>query len=238
MRTVKEVSKLTGVSVRTLHHYHAIGLLLPSQVTPAGYRLYDEQALARLQMILLFRELEFPLAQIQEILDAPGFDRPQALREQIKLLELRRERLGRLIRLAQETLDKGENHMDFTAFDAKELEAYAKEAKERWGGTPAYQEFQERAKEKPDFAQANRRLMDCFAQLGRVKDQDPASPEVQKLVEALRQTISENFYTCTPEILRGLGEMYAADPRFRENIDRAGGPGAAEFASRAIAAFQ
>ena len=128
--------------------------------------------------------------------------------------------------------------MDFTAFDAKELEAYAKEAKERWGGTPAYQEFQERAKGKPDFAQANRRLMDCFAQLGRVKDQDPASPEVQKLVEALRQTISENFYTCTPEILRGLGEMYAADPRFRENIDRAGGPVAAEFASRAIAAWR
>ena len=175
--------------------------------------------------------------EVLRYMGCPPEKADQALREQIKLLELRRERLGRLIRLAQETLDKGENHMDFTAFDAKELEAYAKEAKERWGGTPAYQEFQERAKGKPDFAQASR-LMDCFAQLGRVKDQDPASPEVQKLVEALRQTISENFYTCTPEILRGLGEMYAADPRFRENIDRAGGPGAAEFASRAIAAFQ
>lgn len=237
MRTVKEVSRLTGVSVRALRHYHAIGLLAPSQITPAGYRLYDVQALARLQMILLFRELEFPLAQIKEILDAPGFDRELALRQQIELLELRRDRLGRIIRLARETLDKGEISMDFTPFDTKELEAYAQEAKERWGGSPAYGEFQERAKENPDFAQANRLLMECFARLGQAKDLPPESPEAQELVEALRQTISENFYACTPEILQGLGEMYVSDPRFRKNIDRAGGPGTAEFASRAIKAY-
>ena len=79
MRTVKEVSKLTGVSVRTLHHYDAIGLLKPTAVTQAGYRLYDDEALGRLQSILLFRELQFPLKEIQAILDSPGFDRSQAL---------------------------------------------------------------------------------------------------------------------------------------------------------------
>ena len=104
MKTVKEVSRLTGVSVRALHHYDAIGLLKPIRVTEAGYRLYDDTALARLQSILLFRELEFPLRDIKRILDDPNFDQSAALADQIKLLELRQEQLGRLIALARETL--------------------------------------------------------------------------------------------------------------------------------------
>ena len=88
MRTVHEVSRLTGVSVRTLHHYDAIGLLKPAHVTQAGYRLYDDAALRRLQSILLFRELQFPLKQIKAILDSPGFDRKEALRQQLEMLQL------------------------------------------------------------------------------------------------------------------------------------------------------
>ena len=91
MKTVKEVSRLSGVSVRTLHHYDVIGLLKPSKLTEAGYRLYDNRALERLQLILLYRELRFPLEQIREILDSPGFDRDLALRQQIQLLQLQKE---------------------------------------------------------------------------------------------------------------------------------------------------
>lgn len=122
--------------------------------------------------------------------------------------------------------------MNFTAFDTKEMEAYAREAKERWSGTAAYQEFA--AKDGTDFQRASGELMDCFAKLGRLRDEAPGAQAVQEEVGNIRRTISENFYTCTPEILRGLGKMYAADERFRANIDRAGGEGTAEFAAKAI----
>ena len=120
--TIHEVSKLAGVSVRALHHYDAIGLLPPTALTEAGYRLYDDTALARLQSILLFRELEFPLKDIKRILDSPNFDQATALADQIKLLELRQARLGRLIALARETLETGVIPMKFDAFDKTEQE--------------------------------------------------------------------------------------------------------------------
>ena len=136
MRTVHEVSELAGVSVRTLHHYDAIGLLPPTRLTEAGYRLYDDTALARLQTILLFRELEFPLKDIRQILDDPRFDRAAALEDQIRLLELRRERLGRLIDLARETLKTGGNPMDFDGFDKTSEQRFAAEVKESGAAPP------------------------------------------------------------------------------------------------------
>ena len=144
MMTIHEVSRLAGVSVRTLHHYDAIGLLLPTALTEAGYRLYDDTALARLQSILLFRELEFPLKDIKRILDDPNFDKSAALEDQIKLLELRRKQLGKLIALARETLKTGVIPMKFDAFDKTEQARFAAEVKEKWGGTAAYQEYQQR----------------------------------------------------------------------------------------------
>ena len=113
MKTVKEVSRLTGVSVRTLHHYDAIGLLKPTAVTEAGYRLYDAQTLGKLQPILLIRELEFPLKAIKEMLTAEHFDPMAALADQIRLLELRREKLDRLIDPARHIQNTGVMHMDF-----------------------------------------------------------------------------------------------------------------------------
>lgn len=236
MRTVHEVSKLAGVSVRTLHHYDAIGLLKPTAVTPAGYRLYDDSALERLQDILLFRELQFPLREIKALMDSPGFDRKLALRQQIGLLKLRRKRLDELISFAQEILRTGERNMSFTAFDKTELEAYAAEAKKRWGLTGAYQEFESRAREGA-FPENLQEFMEIFARMGRAKDQAPDSPQALALVEELRGFITEHFYTCTPEILQGLGEMYRKDPRFQGKIDQAGGPGTAAFASAAIEAY-
>ena len=235
MKTVHEVSQISGVSVRTLHHYDAIGLLRPTAVTEAGYRLYDDTALARLQSILLFRELAFPLKEIKRIMDDPQFDQATALEQQIRLLELQQERLSRLIDLARETMKTGVTHMDFTAFDNSKLEQYAAEVKERWGNTAAYQESAQRpAADQKDAAAG---LMAQFARMGRLRTGDPAGQEAQAAVRELQQFITKHFYTCTPEILSGLGQMYTADDRFRASIDAAGGEGTADFAGKAIAVY-
>jgi len=235
MMTVREVSRRTGVSVRTLHHYDAIGLLKPSAVTDAGYRLYDEEALARLHTILLFRELQFPLDQIKAILDSPDFDRDAALEQQIKLLELEHKRLGTLLRRARATRNGGTD-MDFEMFDKTELEQYKEEAKARWGSTAAWQEQENKAAAGADMNAAGAALMGKFAQLGALKC-SPDSPEAQRWAGELQQFITDNFYTCTREILAGLGQMYRLDERFRKNIDKAGGPGTAQLAAEAIAVY-
>ena len=235
MKTVHEASQISGVSVRTLHHYDAIGLLRPTAVTEAGYRLYDDTALARLQSILLFRELAFPLKEIKRIMDDPQFDQATALEQQIRLLELQQERLSRLIDLARETMKTGVTHMDFTAFDNSKLEQYAAEVKERWGNTAAYQESAQRP--AADQKEAAAGLMAQFARMGRLRTGDPAGQEAQAAVRELQQFITKYFYTCTPEILAGLGQMYTADDRFRTSIDAAGGEGTADFAGKAITVY-
>ena len=234
MRTVKEVSKLTGVSVRTLHHYDAIGLLKPTAVTQAGYRLYDDEALGRLQSILLFRELQFPLKEIQAILDSPGFDRSQALAQQIALLELQYKRLGELLAFAREIQKKGENILDFHAFDTSEIDQYRAEAKERWGHTPEYQQALEKEKSGQNQNEAAAQLLGLFAQLGAFQHLEPSDPEKKKKIAALRECISRNFYTCSVDVFQALGQMYTSDARFQQTIDNAGGPGTAAFCQRAI----
>ncbi len=229
MMTVHEVSALTGVSIRALHHYDAIGLLKPTAVTEAGYRLYDKSALERLQEIMLLRELEFPLREIARILDSPGFDRKAALFDQLELLRLRRERLSRLIELTENTI-KGGYDMDFSAFDDREERKYAAEAKRRWGDTAAWREYESK---RPGAAAAEG-LMELFARFGKLKALPPEDEKAQAATEELRSFISANYYNCTPEILRGLGQMYVSDPRFKENIDGAGGEGTAECVSKAI----
>ena len=232
MKTVMEVSRLTGVSVRALRYYDAIGLLKPSKVTEAGYRLYDNNALKRLQAILLFRELQFPLKEIRNILDSPVFDPDEALRQQIHLLELQKQRLEDLIHLAHEIQTKGFDTMDFHAFDKTKQEQYAEEVRTRWGQTEAYQEYKQRGSAGNGDA-----LMELFADLGKLRQLPPESPEVQAGVKAIQDHITANYYTCTKEIFAGLGQMYVQDARFRKNIDAAGGEGTAEFAAKAIARY-
>lgn len=142
-------------------------MLPPTALTEAGYRLYDDTALARLQSILLFRELEFPLKDIKRILDDPKFDQATALTDQIKLLELRQARLGRLITLARETLETGVTPMKFDVFDKAEQEKYTAEVKEKWGNTIAYQEYQQHEKGGATGTPAD--LMRHFAKLGKLK---------------------------------------------------------------------
>lgn len=239
MKTVTQMAKLTGVSVRTLHHYDALGLLKPTKVTESGYRLYDEEAEKRLHTILLFRELEFPLKEIQAILESDNFDRMEALRQQIRLLELKREHLDTLIAHAKKLERTGGKNMSFKAFDKSKMEGYAAQAKEKWGKTQAYREFEEKTKgqSSEDQLSAGERLMDIFREFGEIRDQDPGSPQAQALVKKLRDFITANYYTCTKQILAGLGQMYVAGDSMTDNINAAGGEGTADFASRAISIF-
>lgn len=236
MRTVKEVSKITGVSVRTLHHYDAIGLLKPTKVSEAGYRMYDDTALRRLQNILLFRELQFPLKEIKAILDSPDFDPSEAIAKQIGLLELQYKHIGELLAFAREIQDKGVAIMDFDVFDKSEIEKYKDEVIAKWGNTKAYEEYRQKdiAGNEDSFSKAAKELMTIFSEIGGLKHLTPDSDEVQKKISALQEFITDNYYVCTDEILSGLGEMYVCDERFKKNIDRAGGDGTAEFVRQAI----
>ncbi|HEL2309780.1 MerR family transcriptional regulator [Streptococcus suis] len=234
--TVKQVSRLTGLTVRTLHHYDQIGLLKPAFVAENGYRYYNQENLARLQEILLFRELDFPLKDIQQLLDMTEVNRQQVLRDHISLLELKRERLDRIINHARLLTEKGGEVMDFHAFDSSQLEAYKVEAKERWGNTSAFAEFEERYDASKDrvFAQEMQAIFEVF---GKMQSLGAVHPDVQAQVANLQAYITENFYTCTKEILQNLGLMYVEEERFSANIDRAGGPGTAAFVSQAIAIY-
>ena len=236
MMTVKEVSNLTGVSIRTLQYYDKIGLLHPAHRTRAGYRLYDDAALERLQQILLFRELEFSLEDIRKILKNPEFDREKALEQQITLLTLKKQHLEKLIALAEKIRTTGGNVMDFNAFDTQKIKKYTEQAKKEWGETPEYKEFEEKTahKTEKEVKDMSSQLMDIVAAFGGMQSKDPADSEVQAQVKKLRDFITENYYTCTKPILHQLGQMYGAGGEFTENINAAGGEGAAEFAQKAI----
>ncbi|MCR4728221.1 MAG: MerR family transcriptional regulator [Lachnospiraceae bacterium] len=239
MMTVNEVSKLAGVSIRTLQYYDKIGLLKPAEYTGSGYRLYDDAALERLQQILLFRELEFPLKDIKNIVTGSGFDRKKALEQQIELLELRKEHIENLIAMCRGLKTRGVRHLDFTAFDSSKLDEYAKRAKEKWGTTEEYKEFAEKNKNrsKQDEKGVMADFMKVFEEFGTMKDKEPAAKEVQEQVKKLKAFITDHFYKCSDEVLFGLGKMYAAGGEFTENIDKMGGEGTAEFTYRAIKHF-
>ena len=236
MMTVNEVSKLTGVSIRTLQYYDKIGLLHPAKYTEAGYRLYDDAALEKLQQILLFRELEFPLKDIKKIISSPDFDRSKALEQQIELLQLKKEHIENLIDLAKEIKRLGVGKLTFDAFNTKKMDEYAAQAKASWGTTPAYKEFEEKSKgrTREDDQKIYQGMIDIFGEFGQIRDTDPASAEAQALVKKLQDYITEHMYTCTKEILSGLGKMYAGGGDFTKNIDSYGGEGTAVFAARAI----
>ena len=239
MMTVNEVSKLTGVSIRTLQYYDNIGLLRPAMHTDSGYRMYDDSDMERLQQILLFRELEFPLKDIKRIIGSSDFDRKKALDQQIKLLELKKEHLENLISFARELKKKGADHMDFEAFDTSKIDEYAKKAKEQWGSTNAYKEYEKKAggRSKKETGDVMTKFMGIFSEFGEVKMEDPSSETSLGLVRKLQGFITEHFYTCTDEILGELGKAYAGRNEFTENIDKAGGAGTAEFVNEAIQAY-
>ena len=236
---IKEFAELTGVSVRTLHYYDEIGLLKPCFVDKQnGYRFYDETSLERMQEILFYRELDFPLKSIAEILASPNYDKQKALTEQKRLLTLKKDRLERLI-AALEQAEKGEITM--SAFDNSEYEIarqqYEDEAKQRWGGTDAYKESQAKTAgySKDKWNDVLTGLNGVFAEFAKCRNSGESddSDTARLLVKKLQDYITANFYHCTNEILAGLGQMYVCDERFKNNID-SHGEGTAEFVAEAI----
>ncbi len=236
MKTVKEVSELTGVSIRALHHYDEIGLLKPTSVSESGYRLYNDTALERLHTILLFRELAFPLKEIRDIMNSPTFDPTKALEQQIELLEKQYQHIGRLIALASEIQRRGKAAMGFEAFDKTEIEQYKKEARERWGQHEAYQEYvhKELRKTPEESQRQGEEVIETLKNICQFRHLPAQDQQVQQKVKELQDMFTRNFYRCTNQILSYLGEMYAADERFRKNIDDECGEGAAYFLRDAI----
>ena len=216
MKTVHEVSRLTGLSVRTLQYYDRIGLLTPSRRTEAGYRLYGDSELMMIQQIMLFRELEFPLAEIKKIISSPAFDRSRAIDQQIELLTMKKARLEDLISYAKSIRSEG--------------------GKKTWGSTAEYREYEEKSGswKDSDREALTKGLMSVFAGFGAIKDGDPSSEAAEKQVRKLQSFITEHFYTCSDEILVSLAGMYDAGGDMTENIDKAGGAGTAAFAAAAI----
>lgn len=233
-----EIAKLAGVTVRTLHYYDKIGLLAPSEITEAGYRIYNDDTLATLQQILFFRELDFSLSDIREIMANPHYRKVEALTKHKELLLQKRSRLDGLIALVDKTI-KGSEIMSFKEFDMTEIEAnksnYATEVKERWGKTTSFEESEEKTSfyDREHWKISSGEGAEILKTFGENRNISPDSDEAKKLVERWQAYITAIFYNCTKEILSCLGLMYVSDTRFSENIDQ-NGKGTAEFISKAI----
>ena len=174
--------------------------------------------------------------EIKAILDSPDFDPSEAIAQQIRLLELQYKHLGELLAFAREIQSKGVTNMDFDVFDKSEIEKYEEEVKAKWGNTKAYQEYRQKdiTRDKEGYGKLADEMMTMFSELGKLKHLSPDAHEVQEKISALQQFITDHYYVCTDEILRGLGEMYVCDERFKNNIDKAGGTGTADFVRQAI----
>lgn len=228
--TVNKLAKLAGISIRALHYYDEIGLLKPSFIKENGYRIYEDKELLILQQILFFRELEFPLQEIKKIINSPDFNRNEALKEQKKLLELKKKRINKLINSIVKTIEieyrmKGGEIMNtddlFLSFGDDELVKYQKEAKLRWGNTDAYKQSMNRVKNwtKKDYERIKKEGETFTKKLAVAMDMDIDNPEVQKLIQKHHQGV-EYFYECPLEMYRNLGEMYVSDPRFAEYYNK------------------
>jgi DNA-binding transcriptional MerR regulator len=223
--TVNQLATLANVSVRTLHYYDKVGLLKPGIRSEANYRYYGEAELLRLQQILFYKELGLPLAQIAEILDDPGFDTLKALQSHKKELQKRRDRAGELLR----TVDKTINHLKsktmktddmYKGFSKEQAEAYEKEAKERWGEA-IVEESKQRVKTmgREGLEKLKQEGEDISKALSELMHLGPSDPQVQALVKR-HYTMTNQYYTVTPKIYSGLGEMYVNDERFTVNYDK------------------
>jgi MerR family transcriptional regulator, thiopeptide resistance regulator len=235
---VSEVAKLSGVSVRTLHHYDQIGLLSPATRTGAGYRMYEQADLERLQQVLFFRELGFQLEEIRRMVRDKKYDVRAALRMQKQLLTEKSVRIHALIQAVEAALDAHETgtvmtkEEMFEVFGDFEPAKYEEEVKQRWGDTEAYKESAKRTKKygKKEWAQIKAEGEEiglAFAKLmeAGIKATDPRAMDI---AEKHRRHIDRWFYPCSHQMHRGLGEMYVNDPRFAENIERIK-PGLAQY---------
>ncbi|MFB5662584.1 MerR family transcriptional regulator [Alteribacillus sp. HJP-4] len=238
---VKEVADMTGVSVRTLHHYDDIRLLSPQETTAAGYRLYSDADLEKLQQILFYKELGFPLKKIKEIIERPSFDRLEALELQRRMLLEKQRRLNRMIASIEKTLqhEKGEIHMTnkekFEGFDFSH-NPYEQEARERWGDK-AVDESNTKinrmsAEEQKAFADE---MNNVYRELAKVRHLAPESEEAQASIKKWYVLLNK-MGSYSVDAFKGLGQLYVDDKRFTANIDQFG-EGLAAFMRDAMAIY-
>jgi MerR family transcriptional regulator, thiopeptide resistance regulator len=231
---VKEVSELAGVSVRTLHHYDEVGLLVPRGRSDAGYRLYDDQDLLRLQQIMIGRELGLSLEAIRRSLDDPAFDRKQALVAQRRELQQRAGRTAAMLRaldaaialLDEDTQARGHTMDMKSVFEGFDPARYEAEAEQRWGNTDAFKESKRRTEQygKQDWERLAAEQAGVYTDAHRLlrEGKRPDQPEAMDVAERHRQLIERWFYPCGREMHLALAAMYEQDARFAQNIDKYG----------------
>ena len=242
---IGEVARLAHVSVRTLHHYDAVGVLRPSGRSEAGYRLYTAEDLERLQTVLLYKELGFGLGEIRDLLAEPGFDRREALRAQRAQLVRRSSRVDAMLALIDKTLaamdegipmERDDLFGVFGDFDPAEHEA---EAEERWGDTEAYKESARRTRRytRDDWTRFKAESDDVNQAIAALMDHGVAAddPQAMDAVERHRLLIDTWFYPCSHEMHEELGRLYVADPRFTATYEKIR-PGMAAYVRDATAA--
>ena len=250
--TVHEVADLTGITIRTLHYYDEIGLLKPTMVTDSKYRLYTDDDLSRLQEILFFREVGFALKEIKSLLGSPNYDRTEALKRHLDILQAQKERIDALISLVKTEIE-GNPVPSFAPFsDTKVLELkekYRSEVLERWGDTDSFKEYESifssksrrsQTEQMERFYSAAQSIFEKLAlheKLAQFQAQSPACQEVQQIVKEWQQYISESFYKCDNQILLCLGQLYISDERFSNYINGFSSGNLASFFSEAINIF-
>jgi len=241
--TVGQVAGQLGVTVRTLHHYDQIGLLVPGERTPAGYRLYTSDDITRLQNVVVYRRLGFPLAEIALLLDEPSVDVGEHLRRQRAAVLSRLDEMSDLAEAIDRALEKEMSGSKLTRQEQRELfgdnfsEEYVQEAEQRWGETEAWKQSQGRTSKytKADWEQVKAE-MDAgnAAFVSAMADGEPATSErAMDAAEQARLHIHHRFYDLTPEFHRNLGDMYLADPRFTKTYEDLA-PGLAQYVRDAI----
>lgn len=222
-KTINEIAKLTGITVRTLHYYDEIGLFKPSDTSQSGYRLYSDIDIEMLQQILFLKEIGLGLKQIKEIINSTDFDKKTALKKHKEILMLKKKRIESLIRLVDSKLE-GISNLSFSEFDessiiAKQKEYHA-EVLKRWKDTLAYKEFEEKqSKRNNEFPDIDKKAREIFGEIAECMESPPSCKKVQHLISLWQNYITENYYNCTNEILKCLGLMYIEDERFKNYIN-------------------
>lgn len=235
---IKELADLAGISVRTLHHYDEIGLLQPDTNKDNGYREYSDDDISKLQQILFFRQMNFKLTQIKEILNSPAYDRLEALETQKEIVTKEQDRLMSILNLINHTIktEKGEmtmtNEEKFEGVDFSH-NPYEQEAKEKWG-SHAVEDSKQKLKQKGSD-EAKREFDEIYQGLAAVRHEDPASDAAQEHIHKWYEFLNE-LGEYTPEMFKNLGDMYVADERFTKNIDQYG-EGLAEFMQQAMTVY-
>ena len=242
--SVKQVSDLSGVTVRALHHYDHIGLLKPAMRSEKKYRFYDEVNLLRLQQIMFYRELDFSLEEIQDILDNPDFDTCEALHSHRAQLILKQQNVKALIQTVDRTLEslEGDHHMSlkdkdlYEGFDQEKVDRWNKEVDEKYDPEKVAESRRNLGKmSKGQFNDVQEEGDRVTIAISELMDRDPSSPAVQGLIKEHHAWI-ENFYACPAEMYKGLGQLYVENPEFTVFYDKFK-PGLAVFMSEAMEYF-